>query len=111
MATIKRDIFRRGVRMTHRFEEAVNAGDPFNPGTFEMPWPKRPDALSEQAPGRPCEVQRDGEHMYREGSSPVCKPNGSAASLNGPTPDLPQIFGMPVPVGTKRRLGPLKTDK
>lgn len=108
---MKRDIFRRGVRMQHKFGDLEQHDDMLNIGTFDMPMPRRVDDLSKRAAGRPCEVQTDGQHFYRPEPSPVCKPSGGYATLNGPTPDLPQMVGMPVPVGTKRRLGPVKTDK
>ena len=107
---IRKDIFRRGVRMTHRFGETEKQSDPFGSGTFEAPWPMRVDELNKG--GHPLEVGADGEHAYRPFSSPIQKPDGSLASVNGPAPDAPQIFGMPVPVGTKRRIAPpIKSDK
>jgi len=50
-------------------------------------------------------------HNYRPDPSPVVKPNGECAHSDGPTLDVPMDFAMPIPVGTKRRLGPLRTDK
>lgn len=110
MSSIKREIFRRGVRMTHPFEELQRNADPLGGNTFEWNTPIRVDQLSQ--PGRPCEIQEYGERMYREPSSGVSKPNSDTlASINGPQPDYAEIFARPIPVGTKRRLGPLKTDK
>jgi hypothetical protein len=106
---MKREVFRRGVRMTHEFGGLEGRNDPLGSQSFPFEGPQRVDELSTQ--GRPKEVQQYGEHQYRPASSPICKPSGGYASTNGPAPDVAQIFGMPIPVGTKRRLGPLKTDK
>ena len=109
---MQRDIFRRGVRFIHKFGDLKDVADPLNSvGSFDPPWPKRIDDLSKMAAGKPLEVGADGQHMYREAPSPICKPAGGYASINGPMPDIAQEVGMPIPVGTKRRLGPLKTDK
>lgn len=106
---MKKEFFRRGVRMTIPFGGLEERNDPFGSGTFTYEGPQRVDELSQ--PGRAVEVQQYGEHQYRSASSPICKPSGGYASTNGPAPDFAQILGMPIPVGTKRRLGPRKTDK
>ncbi len=106
---MKRDIFRRGVRMVHHFGTLEERNDPWGTSTFDPRFPERVDELSK--PGHPCEIQQYGEHFYSPERSAVVKPNGQAASLNGPVPDIAEQFARPVPVGTKRRLGPLKTDK
>lgn len=108
---MKREIFSRGVRMIHKFGELEQRDDPFGTSTFEMPTPIRVDELSQQNPRGFLEAKTHGEHNYRPDSSPVCKPDGGYASFNGPKPDPVEPFSRPIPVGTKRRLGPLKTDK
>lgn len=108
---IQRDIFARGVRMQHKFEQLVDRADPLGTQTFDAPWPKRVDDLSKRAPGHPCTSQQYGQHNYRPDPSPVVKPNGQCARSDGPAPDLAMQLGMPIPVGTKRRLGPPRTDK
>lgn len=108
---MKREIFRRGVRMQHQFGDLEGRNDPLGQGTFDPRFPERVSDLSKAGASRPLEVQREGERFYRDSPSPVCKPGGGYASLNGPAPDLPQVLAMPMPVGSKRRLGPLKTDK
>jgi hypothetical protein len=108
---MKREIFSRGVRMIHTFEGLIDRQDPLATQTFEAPWPKRVDALSEKAAGHPCTSQEYGLHNYRPDSSPVCKPGGGYAHSDGPLPDYAMDLAMPLPVGTKRRLGPPKTDK
>jgi hypothetical protein len=107
---MKNDFFRRGVRMQHKFGELEKHDSPLGLGTWEIDAPIRVDSLGTDG-SKPKEVQQHGEHNYRPFSSPVCKPSGGYADTNGPAPDVAQMFGMPVPVGVKRRLGPLKTDK
>lgn len=113
---MKNDWFRRGVRMQHQFGDTEKINDPMGSGTFappDFPLPG-PGVGRFSGTGKPCEVQEYGEHAYRPQSSPVQKPGGDMANINGPAPDAPQIFGMIVPVGTKRRSGlggPLKTAK
>jgi hypothetical protein len=106
---MKREIFSRGVRMTHTFEQLIDRQDPLGTQTFEAPWPRRVDDLS--AGSKPLESREHGLHNYRPDSSPVVTPGGRCARSDGPAPDLAMEFAMPIPVGTKRRLGPLKTDK
>ena len=109
---MKDDFFRRGVRMQHKFGELEKHDSPLGTGTFDIRAQERVSSLCNNgADVRPLEVQQHGEHQYRPSSSPICKPSGGYASTNGPAPDYAQIFGMPIPVGTKRRLGPPKTDK
>jgi hypothetical protein len=108
---MKREIFSRGVRMIHKFGELESRSDPLGSTTFELPRPIRVDDLSKQCPAGFIEAKTHGEHNYRPDSSPVCKPGGGYASFNGPKPDLAETFARPFPVGTKRRLGPPKTDR
>lgn len=107
-----KDLFARGNRMTHKFGELIERSDPImGHATFEAPWPKRVDDLSKRGAGHPCTSQDYGLHNYRPDPSPVVKPNGRLARSDGPAPDLAMDLAMPIPVGTKRRLGPPKTDK
>lgn len=108
---LKREIFSRGVRMQHQFGDLISRNDPMGTSSFDAPWPKRVDDLSKQNPGGFFESKTHGEYSYREDSSPVCKPGGGFASFNGPKPDPIEPYSRPMPVGTKRRLGPPKTDK
>ena len=108
---MKRDIFRRGVRMQHQFGTLETRNDPLGVETFDFTPPVRVDSLSKRAAMGPMEVRTHGEALWMEPRSAVVKPNGKAATFGGPKPDLAEAFGRPVPVGTKRRLGPLRTDK
>jgi len=113
MPRLKKDIFCRGVRMQHQFGELAESqrNDQFIRSTevFEAPWPKRVDELSK--PGKCYEVQQYGQYGYRPEYAAVEKANNKLATIDGKVPDTAQAFAMPIPVGTKRRLGPLKTDK
>lgn len=106
---MKREIFRRGVRMQHQFGSLEARNDPLGAETFEHRAPVAVSNLS--GTGRPCEIQQYGERMWTEPRSAVSKPGGGFASLNGPAPDYAESLGRPIPVGTKRRLGPPRTDK
>jgi hypothetical protein len=109
---VKREIFRRGVRMTHQFGTLEGRDDPFfGTPTFDPRFPERVDDLGKSGASPPLEIGTYGEHRAYPARSAVVKPNGEAASLSGPAADRPEFFGAPIPVGTKRRLGPLKTDK
>lgn len=108
---MKRDIFSRGARMQHQFEGLIDRNDPLGTATFEAPWPKRVEDLSKRGPGHPCTSQEHGLHNYRLDPSPICKPGGGYARSDGPVTDAAMELAMPIPVGTKRRLGPPRTDK
>jgi len=99
---MKRDIFRRGPRMTHYFGATEQRSDPLGTSTFTLESP-HPAKVAGSAPQG---VQQHGEYRFwGEPRSPVQKPNGNFASVQGPSPDLADQAGRPVPVGTKRRLG------
>jgi hypothetical protein len=110
---MKRDIFRRGVRMQHQFGTLEQVNDPWGTQTWEEEWPKRVDRLS--GFGRSMEISQHGERFYAPERSAVVKPAGGHASLNGPAPDVPELIARPIPVGTKRRsmsgAAQVKTDK
>jgi hypothetical protein len=103
---MKRDIFSRAPRFTHKFGELEERSDPMQKNTFNFPSPKFPQSKSRQ-----LHVQQHGEYSYRPESSPVCKANGGYATLNGPAPDHAEEAARPIPVGTKKRKDHLKTDK
>jgi hypothetical protein len=106
---LKREIFSRPNRMVHKFGELLEREDPLGVETFDFHRPMRVSDHSDTA--RPATSQQYGLHNYRPDPSPVVKPNGECAHSDGPTLDVPMDFAMPIPVGTKRRLGPLRTDK
>lgn len=97
---MKREIFRRAVRMTHQFGTLEGRDDPFfGTPSFDPRFPERVDAHR----SAPLEIGTHGEHRAYPARSAVVKPNGQAASLSGPTPDLPQMCAVPIGVGTKAR--------
>lgn len=96
---MKRNIFRRGVQMTHRFGPTEN-DEPFVPqSTFDIQAPVSPKKHS----SKPLDIQTHGEYRYTPILSPVVKPNKTLASLNGPSPDLVDCVEMEVPANTKKR--------
>jgi hypothetical protein len=107
---MKREWFSRGVRMSHKFGNTEKLDDPMQTETFDL---KTPD-LSRTGGGRspPCELKDYGQNIPGfPDRSPIQKPSGGFASTQGPTPDGIEPFSRPVPVGTKRRIGPPRTDK
>lgn len=96
---MKRDIFRRGTRMTHRFGPTEN-DEPFMPlATFDPGIPLEP----KKQHSKPLTMQQHGEYRYTPILSPIVKPNGTLASLNGPAPDVVDCVEMQVPASTKKR--------
>jgi hypothetical protein len=104
---MKKDFFSRGVRMIHPFGKTEEINDPLQHNTWDLPLPA--NRIGGNSPG--CEVQQYGESNYLEDRSPIQKPSGEMASTQGPNPGLAEVLARPIPVGTKRRYGPLKTDK
>jgi hypothetical protein len=105
---MKADWFCRGVRMQHDFSQLIKPNDPLHSvQETEMPWPMFPKDRGSS----PFEVKSHGQAGYRKEPSPVVTPSGRRVSLDGPYKDHAQEEAMPIPVGTKRRYGPLKTDK
>lgn len=99
---MKRDLFNRGVRMTHQFGGIEDRNDPLGQGTWDPPdYPFPVKRLSDF--GSPREIQEYGLKPYREDPSPICKPDHSYASTQGKPLDLAEDYGRPVPVGTRRR--------
>lgn len=105
-----KDIFRRGVRMSHAFGDLTGVRDPLGNQTWEAPWPKRVDRLGQRGE-MPMEISQHGERTYRPHSSPVSKPAGGHASIQGPAPDIAQEYAMLIPVGTERKLQPPEPRK
>ena len=109
---MKKDWFNRGVRMQHWFGETERRQDPMGVETFDPPPFFRNSGVKDlkgQPP--PCEMNEYGLRPYRPDPSPIQKPSGGFAETQGKPLDEPQNLGMPFPVGTKRRLGPPRTDK
>lgn len=100
---MKREIFRRGVRMTHRFGELEGLNDPFSSGTFDPGFPISPSKRR----SRSLEVKKDGEYRYCDPQSPIVnQKTGKPASLNGPAPDYSDLPAQTMPLGTVKRKVP-----
>lgn len=102
---MKRDIFRRGIQMTHKFGELETMDDPNGGQTFDFYAQQKRTRVSELSNNTsPVTVQRHGEHqMFNPPRSPVCKPGGGYASIAGPAPDWAEAAAATTPVSTKKR--------
>lgn len=107
---MKRDMFKRPTRMVHHFGATEKINDPLGANTFDYKPPMAGSNMPGSSPG--FSVQSKGVHdMFSPVRSPVQKPNGKFASINGPEPDYTEQIAAPIPVSTKKRVGHLKTDK
>lgn len=96
---LKRDIFHRGTRMTHRFGPETEDDPIATRSTFRPDVPTFPDSGS-----RPFSVKAQGDYRYCEPLSPIVKANGGRkASLNGPAPDAASEMAATPPAGTVKR--------
>lgn len=105
MPKLKREIFLRPTRFTHRFGER---DDPLMKGseqTFDAPYPKPP----KMAGTKGFSIKDKGLHVFTEPFSPVDKFKGGKASLSGPRLDNADRVTDLVPQSTKERrtVGPL----
>lgn len=99
---LKREIFRRGTRMTHRFGPNTSP-DPFDSSSFDPGFPIAPNVRHSKS----LEVQREGEYRFLDPQSPVVSTKtGRAASTNGPAPDLSDPIAQTVPSNTVKRRVP-----
>lgn len=99
---MKKDLFRRSNRMTHRFGESEGAADPLGSGTFNPQFPK---AITTHR-SKPLTIQKHGEYRYCPPASGVVSAKGGKASLNGPAPDYAGEVSAAVPMNAKRRKQP-----
>ena len=96
---MKREMFLRPMRMTHRFGEAERADDPAGTNTFDYNGP----LPGQSRRSRPLNMSTDGEHRYSEPRSGVQKFTGGAARLSGPAPDYASEMACQIPVSTRKR--------
>lgn len=100
---MKRDIFRRGNRMVHKFGEIEGKDDPLFGSHSSKFEPQFPVGIGEHR-SPPITSKQYGEHdMFSPSRSQIQKPGGGLASFSGPKPDLAELVAAPVPVGTKKR--------
>lgn len=98
---MKKDLFRRNTRMTHRFGKAEH-DDPLGDQTFNPQFPK---GVTDGG-SKPLTVKAHGQHRYCPDLSGVISPTGHKASLNGPAPDYADEVTAMVPANSKRRKTP-----
>lgn len=110
---MRRDIFKRATRMTHKFGATDAINDPLGMQTFDFYGDQKRTRVGDLSrPGHPSTVQQHGEHeLFNPPRSPVQTPSGRFASKDGPAPDYAEGVAAPVPVSTKKRVNHLKTDK
>ncbi len=100
MPTLKKEMFQRPTRMTHRFGEN---DDPYMPSEyFNAPYPngiKTVNANGKQA----FSGKTHGLHPYTDPLSPVAKFRGGNASLKGPKLDEPDKIAERIPVSSIQR--------
>lgn len=100
---MKKEWFRRGTRMVHRFQQCEAYGDYLDNATFDLGAPISPS----QRHSKSLTVQRFGEYRYLDPLSPVVSSKtGREASLNGPAPDVADPVAQTIPVGTVKRKFP-----
>lgn len=95
---MKKDLFSRAARMTHRFK-GLESDDALGGQTFNPQFPK---ALTTHS-SKPLTAKNHGVHRYCEPLSPVVSPSGRRASTNGPAPDYADMAVAQVPVNSKKR--------
>jgi hypothetical protein len=100
MNKLKKEIFRRGTRMVHRFDSATGEGDPLGQSTFD---PGFPIGVKAGGGSRALTMHKDGEHRYDQPLSPIVKYKGGKANLNGPAPDNSDMPAQTIPLGTVKR--------
>ena len=106
MPKLKREIFMRPVRMTHRFGDG---DDPIQSGEwFNAPYPDGIKSVNLNGKGR-FSNQTDGLRVYTAPLSPIDKFKDGKASLAGPRMDMADEMADPVPASTmpRRTQGPL----
>jgi len=96
---MRRDIFRRGVRMQHFFGTLEQTEDPLDRATFDPRFPERINQL--RSP--PITAQAEGEHRPFGARSAIVKPSGRPASASGPRPDPAAFIIERATLGTARR--------
>jgi hypothetical protein len=100
MPKLKREMFARAVRMTHRFGDK---DDPFQKSEyFDAPYPDGIKSVNQNGKGRYTGKEK-GLAVFTEPYSGVDKARGGRASLSGPRPDVPDAVAETAPTSTKMR--------
>ena len=106
MPTLKKEMFMRPNRMTHRFGEK---DDPIQSGEyFEAPYPNGIKSVNMNGKGR-FSGKTKGLRVYTPPFSGVDKAKGGLASFSGPAMDIADEISDPVPASTlmRRTEGPM----
>ena len=106
MPRLKKEMFARPNRMTHRFGKD---DDPMQESEyFDAPYPDGIKTVNANGKGRFNGKSR-GLHVYTEPLSPIAKASGGNASLSGPRLDMADEMADPMPASTmqRRTQGPL----
>lgn len=100
MPKLKKEIFARQTRFTHRFGEK---DDPITDGQyFDFKGPNGLKVSNSPMP-KPFTGKEKGLHAWTEPLSPVHKARGGNASLSGPKLDYADAISEATPVGTRKR--------
>lgn len=99
MPKLKKEMFARGVRMTHRFGDG---DDPFM-GDQYFKMPSAPDGIKTVNANGAGRFNGKAKGLWTEPSSGVDKFRGGKASLGGPKPDFPDMIAERAPVSSVRR--------
>lgn len=100
MPKLKREIFLRPPRFTHRFGDN---DDPLQSSEyFDMPRPNGIKTVNANGKGGFTGKEK-GQHHW-PASSPVDKAKGGKASLSGPQTDMAAFMAERPPISTKRRM-------
>ena len=106
MPKLKKEIFARATRFTHRFGDK---DDPYQADQyFDAPYPNGIKSVNQNGKGA-FNGKSKGLHVYTEPFSGVDKFKGGMASLSGPVLDSPDSVAETLPASTKMRRtqGPL----
>lgn len=108
MPKLKREIFLRPTRFTHRFGERDDPLMPVSAQTFAAPCVDGIKSVGQNGKGA-FNGKQKGLHVYTEPFSPIDKFRGGKASLGGPTLDEADARTDPIPASTqpRRTQGPL----
>jgi hypothetical protein len=100
MPKLKREMFARPTRFTHRFGDK---DDPFQSSEyFDAPYPDGIKSVNQNGKGA-FHGKQKGIAVYTEPYSGVDKAKGGKASLSGPRPDVPDAIAETAPASTKMR--------
>jgi hypothetical protein len=102
MPKLKREMFLRAIRFTHRFgdpdDQNVQGGSEY----FEFNGPQPPISARNHS-SQALDIQKNGLHVPTKPQSPVSKFKGGRASISGPRLDVADVMAETPPTSTKKR--------